>query len=470
MKKEYQKSLFIFRRDLRLEDNTALINALKSSECIVPCFILDPRQVESKNNEYKSNNALQFMIESLKDLDRRLSLLKHDDQSRLYLFYGEQENVVKKLISCEKIDAVYINKDYTPFSKKRDNCIAQICYQSNVAFYQYADSLINEPEFVIDDNGKPFKIFSYFLKKSIIFPINSPQIYAYNENNFYIESIESEVVEKEDIYKIVIEKPNEHIYTHGGRKNCLKILMNLNRFKDYPSERDYPAKQQTTGLSAHIKFGTCSIREVYHSIKNQLGIDHLLIKQLYWRDFFTYIAHHFPYIFGKAFHQKYDKIKWDNNKTAFKIWCDGITGFPIVDAGMRQLNKTGFMSNRLRMIVASFLTKDLHIDWRCGEKYFAQKLVDYDPCVNNGSWQWAASTGCNVQHYLRTFNPWIQQKKIDPECEYIKKWVTELKDVPVRLIHNLDKQRPLQLIDYPIPILDHYKEIIQSKNMFVSVR
>jgi deoxyribodipyrimidine photo-lyase len=178
MKKEYQKSLFIFRRDLRLEDNTALINALKSSECIVPCFILDPRQVESKNNEYKSNNALQFMIESLRDLDRQLSLLKHNDQSRLYLFYGEQENVIKKLISCEKIDAVYINKDYTPFSKKRDNCIAQICYQSNVAFYQYADSLINEPEFVIDDNGKPFKIFSYFLKKSIIFPINSPQIYA----------------------------------------------------------------------------------------------------------------------------------------------------------------------------------------------------------------------------------------------------------------------------------------------------
>lgn len=241
MKKQYQKSLFIFRRDLRLEDNTALINALKSSECIIPCFILDPRQVESKNNQYKSNNALQFMIESLRDLDRQLSLLKHNDQSRLYLFYGEQENVVKKLISCEKIDAVYVNKDYTPFSKKRDNCINQICYQSNVAFYQYADSLINEPEFVTDDNGKPFKIFTYFLKKSIIFPINFPLNYVYNENNFYSESIESEV-EKEDIYKIVIEKPNEHIYAHGGRKNCLKILMNLNRFKDYPSERDYPAK------------------------------------------------------------------------------------------------------------------------------------------------------------------------------------------------------------------------------------
>ena len=469
MKKEYSKSLFIFRRDLRLEDNTALINALQSSECIIPCFILDPRQVESKYNEYKSNNALQFMVESLRDLDKQLSLLKHNDQIRLYLFYGEQETVVKQLISSEKIDAVYCNRDYTPFSKKRDSNIKEICYQNNIAFYQYADSLINEPEFVIDDNGKPFKIFSYFLKKAITLFVNSPQIYPY-ENNFYLESIESEV-EKEEIYKTVIEEPNEYIYCHGGRKNCLKILMNLNRFKDYQSEkRYYPAKQQTTGLSAHIKFGTCSIREVYHSIKNQLGIDHLLIKQLYWRDFFTYIAHHFPYVFGKSFHQKYDKIKWDNNKTAFKIWCNGITGFPIVDAGMRQLNKTGFMPNRLRMIVASFLTKDLHIDWRYGEKYFAQKLVDYDPCVNNGSWQWVASTGCNVQHYLRIFNPWIQQKKIDPECEYIKKWVTELKDVPVRLIHNLDKQRPLQVIDYPIPILDHFKESIKSENTFVSIR
>jgi deoxyribodipyrimidine photo-lyase len=340
---------------------------------------------------------------------------------------------------------------------------------NNIAFYQYADSLLSEPEFVIDDNGKPFKIFSYFLKKAITFFVNSPQIYPY-ENNFYLESIESEV-EKEEIYKTVIEEPNEYIYCHGGRKNCLKILMNLNRFKDYQSEkRYYPAKQQTTGLSAHIKFGTCSIREVYHSIKNQLGMDHLLIKQLYWRDFFTYIAHHFPYVFGKAFHQKYDKIKWDNNKAAFKLWCNGLTGFPIVDAGMRQLNKTGFMPNRLRMIVASFLTKDLHIDWRYGEKYFAQKLVDYDPCVNNGSWQWVASTGCNVQHYLRIFNPWIQQKKIDPECEYIKKWVTELKNVPVILIHNLDKQRPLQVIDYPIPILDHFKESIKSENTFVSIR
>ena len=469
MKKEYSKSLFIFRRDLRLEDNTALINALQSSECIIPCFILDPRQVESKYNEYKSNNALQFMVESLRDLDKQLSLLKHNDQIRLYLFYGEQETVVKQLISSEKIDAVYSNRDYTPFSKKRDSNIKQICYQNNIAFYQYADTLLNEPEFVIDDNGKPFKIFSYFLKKAITLFVNSPQIYPY-ENNFYLESIESEV-EKEEIYKTVIEEPNEYIYCHGGRKNCLKILMNLNRFKDYQSERRYyPAKQQTTGLSAHIKFGTCSIREVYHSIKNQLGIDHLLIKQLYWRDFFTYIAHHFPYVFGKAFHQKYDKIKWDNNKTAFKIWCNGLTGFPIVDAGMRQLNKTGFMPNRLRMIVASFLTKDLHIDWRYGEKYFAQKLVDYDPCVNNGSWQWVASTGCNVQHYLRIFNPWIQQKKIDPECEYIKKWVTELKDVPVRLIHNLDKQRPLQVIDYPIPILDHFKESIKSENTFVSIR
>lgn len=210
-------------------------------------------------------------------------------------------------------------------------------------------------------------------------------------------------------------------------------------------------------LSAHNKFGTCSIREVYYAIADTFSKEHTLIRELYWRDFFTHVAWNFPYVFGESFHKKFDKLKWSTNAKAFKAWCDGKTGFPVVDAAMRQLNSTGYMHNRARLIVSSFLTKDLHIDWRLGEKYFAQKLVDYDPAVNNGNWQWSASTGCDAQPYFRIFNPWLQQKKFDPICAYIKEWVPELKSVDTKIIHNWFDQAK-QINGYPLPIVDHSVE------------
>lgn len=273
-------------------------------------------------------------------------------------------------------------------------------------------------------------------------------------------------MEKDNFYNKIIVRPNESIYAHGGRSNYVKILAKLHNFKDYESERHYPAKSSaTTHLSAHIKFGTCSIREVFYAVKEQLGIEHPLIRQLFWRDFFTYIAYHFPHVFGAPFNIKYkDKIKWSNDASLFKAWCQGLTGFPIVDAGMRQLNTTGYIPNKIRMIVSTFLTKDLHIDWQWGEKYFAQKLVDYDPSVNNGSWQWVASTGWN-RHHFKILNPCIQQKKFDPECEYIKKWVVELQDLPANSIHNLNKQRPMDLVvEYHFPIVNHSQAIGVSKH------
>jgi deoxyribodipyrimidine photo-lyase len=460
---KYTKSIFVFRRDLRLDDNTGLIAALQSSKQVIPCFIFDPRQIEDSQNPYKSNNALQFMIESIIDLEGQFSSIKSNDSNnsrcKLCVFYGEAEKIIEQLIQNSEIDAIFSNKDYTPFSKRRDSTIKQVCERYNVSFIQCADYLLTEPRLVLDNKGYPFKVFGHFYKKVITNQIRAPQKYNWNEgnNNFFTQPINSEISGKQDFYNKIIEKPNESLYVHGGRTNCIKILANLHKFKDYETERHYPSRSGTTDLSAHIKFGTCSVREVFYAIKEQLGIEHALIRQLFWREFFTYIAYHFPYVFGAPFNRKYEnKMKWSNDALLFKAWCNGQTGFPIVDAGMRQLNGTGYIPNKIRMIVATFLTKDLHIDWRWGEKYFAQKLVDYDPSVNNGSWQWVASTGCKRQHHFRIINPWIQQKKFDPECEYIKKWVVQLQDIPANSIHNLHNQRPMDLVaEYPFPIVNH---------------
>jgi deoxyribodipyrimidine photo-lyase len=469
---KYTKSIFVFRRELRLDDNTGLIAALQASKQVIPCYIFDPRQVEDKQNPYKSNNALQFMIESIIDLDKQiLSSTKSDGNSSLHIFYGEAENIIEQLLQKAQIDAVFSNRDYTPFSKSRDDIIKQVCEKYNVSFCQFSDYLLNEPVSVLEEKGFPFKVFGHFYKKVITNQIRHPQKYNCNEgnNNFFTLPINSEIEEKDNFYNKLIEKPNESLYVHGGRSNCIKILANLHNFKDYESERHYPAKlSATTHLSAHIKFGTCSIREVFYAVKERLGIEHPLIRQLFWRDFFTYIAYHFPHVFGAPFNRKYEnKIKWNNDICLFKAWCNGLTGFPIVDAGMRQLNSTGYIPNKIRMIVATFLTKDLQIDWQWGEKYFAQKLVDYDPSVNNGSWQWVASTGCNRQHHFRIINPWIQQKKFDPECEYIKKWVVELQDIPANSIHNLNKQRPMDLVvEYPFPIVNHSQVMEMAENHY----
>jgi deoxyribodipyrimidine photo-lyase len=262
---------------------------------------------------------------------------------------------------------------------------------------------------------------------------------------------------------------NKNIYVHGGRLNALKLLKQAgDKQKQYADNRDFPHKE-TTKMSAHNKFGTCSIREIYYLFVSSFGVGSTLVKQLFWRDFFTLIANYFPHVFGQAFHEKYNRIAWSDNERSFQRWCQGETGFPIVDAGMRQLNLTGYMHNRVRMIVASFLTKDLHIDWRWGEKYFAQKLVDYDPCVNNGSWQWSASTGCDAQPYFRVFNPWLQQKKFDFDAIYIKTWVNELRDFQPKIIHELYKPNQIISKKYIHPMVDHDNVSKYAKKLFLNI-
>lgn len=447
MKKEYKRSIFLFHRDLRLQDNTGLQKALSLSEEVLPVFIFEKKQLN--NNVYKSNNLVQFMFTSLQELEEEL----YKKKSQLILRHGDTHQELQDLIEMHDVEAVFFNRDYTPFAIQRDKKIKHLCETLQVECKQFGDALLHEPEEVFKKDGTPYTVYTPFMKTSRTIPVRKP---VQNRFSNYAQSIRTKSMSSMK-QELGIQE-NEHIFVHGGREEALKVLKTIDVYKDYKQERDIPALQATTRLSAHNKFGTISIREFYWKVVDTLGGDHTLINELYWRDFYTHIAFHFPKVFGAAYQDKYDSLKWKTNKQMLKAWQDGQTGFPIVDAGMRQLNKTGYMHNRVRMIVASFLTKDLHISWMEGEKYFAQKLVDYDPCVNNGSWQWAASTGTDAQPYFRIFNPWLQQKKFDPEALYIKKWIPELEAIEPKSIHQLFEKRPEELKDYPEPIVDHREE------------
>lgn len=418
---KYRTTLFIFRRDFRLEDNTGLIFALKHSEKVIPAFIFSPEQID--NNPFRSDHCLKFMIESLEDLQAQLK----EKGGHLFLFKGKPEEVVAKIGREIPLDAVIVNRDYTPYSIERDKKIEKAC---KVPFLSFDDALLNPPEQTLKKDGQPYSIFTPFFKNALKIEISTPTSNSYS--NYYQDQIT--FAEKNEILSTI--KPNILNALKGGRKEALQILKNIT---------------PPTHLSPYLKFTVCSPREVYKAFFPHPE----LVRALYWRDFFTSIAFFFPYVFKSAFHPKFDQIKWSNDKEAFKKWCEGKTGFPIVDAAMREMNATGLMPNRMRMIVASFLVKDLHIDWKWGEKYFAQKLIDYDPAVNNGNWQWAASTGCDAQPYFRIFNPWSQQKKFDPESIYIKKWIPEL-DSP---------HYPAPMVDHEIAakqILNEYKKLYPS--------
>jgi deoxyribodipyrimidine photo-lyase len=441
---DYRLALHIFRRDLRVQDNTALINSLRLSGSVIPSFILDKRQLG--DHPYRSEKALQFMTGCLKDLGRQLG----NSGGRLFLFSGIAEDIVEKLIKELGIDAVFVNRDYTPFSRDRDGKIEKICHDNRIAFRAFPDALLNEPEDILKENGRPYTIFTPYFRKSVCLPVQIPRHNSYA--NFYTGRITYE--EPSQILDKLISASDKRILLAGGRQEAITLLDKIPELADYETIRNIPSEAGTSFLSAHIKFGTVSVREIYKRISDSLGVNHSLIRALYWRDFFTQIAWHFPSVFGHSFHDKFDKIEWENDPEKFQAWCEGNTGFPIVDAGMRQLNATGWMHNRVRMIVAGFLVKDLHSDWRQGEKYFARKLIDYDPAVNNGNWQWAASTGCDAQPYFRIFNPWLQQKKFDSEGAYIRQWIPELRDLSPKQLQNLYRLHPPGL-QYPEPVVDH---------------
>lgn len=448
MDKKFQTSLFVFRRDLRVDDNTGLIFALKSSEIVIPAFIFTQEQID--RNPFRSNHCLQFMIESLKDLENQLK----KKGGKLYFFKGKPEEIIIQCISKLKVEALIVNRDYTPYSCKRDKKLEKVCKSRDVAFFSFDDALLHPPEETLKKDGKPYTIFTpYFRnasKQKVLRPVRN------TKTNYFQRFIP--FAEQKSLLSKILPRQTIKNDLFGGRAEALKILKNLRSFSKYEQYRDFPEKNYSTHLSPYLKFTVCSVREVYAAICHNLSPHHELIRSLYWRDFFTSIAFFFPHVFKGAFHPKFDKLKWSYDQKAYQRWCMGSTGFPIVDAGMRQMNQTGFINNRIRMIVASFLVKDLSLDWRWGEKYFAQTLIDYDPAVNNGNWQWVAGTGCDAQPYFRIFNPWTQQKKFDPECTYIKKWIPELRDLTPKIIHawqekNVHAKYPV----YSPPMIDHEK-------------
>lgn len=431
---------------MRLEDNTGLVFALKNSETVIPAFIFTQEQLN--DNPYRSDHCIKFMLESLEDLGDQL----REKNARLSLFKGSPDQIVEQCISTLNVDSVVVNRDYTPYSIQRDDKIKSLCRARDVAFYSFDDALLQPPENTLKSDGKPYAIFTPYFRNALKQTISRPVFN--NETNYCREPIS--FAEDWNLLSKMLSGLTISNSLRGGRTEGLKILKKMADFDNYEELRDFPAEEFSTHLSPYLKFTVCSPREVYAELCRTVGADNGLVRSLYWRDFFSAIACFFPHVFKGAFQPKFDGLEWSQDVEAFQRWCEGTTGFPLVDAGMREMNQTGFMHNRVRMVVGSFLVKDLFIDWRWGEKYFARMLVDYDPAVNNGNWQWVASTGCDAQPYFRIFNPWSQQKKFDPDCLYIKKWIPELRDVHPKVINTWHEEKSSLLFSrYPIPIINH---------------
>lgn len=431
-------NIFWFRRDLRLYDNAGLYHALKGNHPVVPVFIFDTNILDKL--EEKKDRRLQFIRDELIAMQAELVQIN----SSLAVFYGTPEQVFKKLFQEYDIQTVFTNHDYEPYAIERDSLIKNVLAEKNINFQSYKDHVIFEKDEVLKDDGKPYTIYTPYSKK-----------WKATLVDFYIKSYP---VEKYDTSFFKQNPRGIPSLVSMGFKNTDRNFPSKNHgeelIKNYEKTRNFPAIEGTSRLGIHLRFGTVSIREIVVKAKE---LNDTFLNELIWREFYTSILWHFPHVgHHKAFKPEYDNIKWRNNEEEFEKWCKGQTGYPIVDAGMRQLNETGYMHNRVRMITGSFLCKHLLIDWRWGEAYFAEKLLDFDLAANNGGWQWVAGSGCDAAPYFRIFNPQLQTQKFDKDLKYIKKWVPEFQE-----------------FDYPKPIVDHaeardrclkaYKEALSEK-------
>lgn len=443
-------SLFIFTRDLRLVDNTSLNLALKNSKKVIPIFILNPLQLNEKENSYKSDNCVQFMMECLDELNSELKKIN----SRLFYFYGDNETIITKFIKYVNIDAVYINRDYTPFAKKREKEIEKICNLNKINFICEEDYMLTGSNGVLKDNGTTYLKFTPYYRAAQ--KIKKKKVDTKKYSNYLSKTTKFFFEYKKSIHEFYEE--NNKVWVRGGRKNALNILKKIKNYKNYNKDREFPSLLGTTSLSAYLKFNVVSIREVFETFTSNLASSNHLITQLYWRDFYMQIMANHDVV-RKAMKESYNTIKWENNAGLIKKWKEGKTGIPIIDAAMRQMNTVGWMHNRCRMIVSNFFVKIMRCDWMIGEKYFAQKLVDYEISQNNGGWQWSASTGTDSQPYFRVFSPWKQANMYDKDCEYIKRYVPELKNVPNKVILKWDELwEDYKIISYPKPMIQNIQD------------
>lgn len=413
-------NIFWFRRDLRLADNAGLYHALRSGKPVLPIFIFD-RNILDKLED-KTDRRVQFIHAALEAMQSELTRMG----STLEVFYATPDEAFRRLTEKYQIENVFTNHDYEPYAKERDAAIEKLLKENGAGFHTYKDQVIFEKEEVLKDDGKPYTVFTPYSRKwkaGLTALYYKPYPTEKYFNNFYQQEPLA-IPELSEMGFLATEPafpPNE-----------LDDLL----VSKYKEQRDYPAIGGTSKLSVHLRFGTVSIRSL---VQRSLPLSETFLNELIWRDFYHMVLWHFPKVGkGKAFKPEYDAIEWRRDAGEFEAWCKGQTGYPIVDAGMRELNATGFMHNRVRMIVASFLTKHLLLDWRLGEAYFAEKLLDFDLAANNGGWQWAAGSGCDAAPYFRIFNPYLQTQKFDPQLAYIKKWVPELNE-----------------FSYPKPIVDH---------------
>lgn len=441
------KTIFIFRRDFRLVDNIGFNFAMEYFDNIIPIFIFTPEQITKKNKFY-NENAIQFMCESLEDLNKELKKYK----SKLHFYKGDNMVVLRKLIKKHNVEHVIFNMDYTPYARKRDEKINQLCIELGAECHILEDYLLAPIGSMLKSNGDPYTIFTPFMRNGKKVKVEKPK-----------KTKVKRLVSVNGSRGIISYKTNPNILVHGGRKEGLKKLRDIIKQRNYNTKRD-DLTYSTSHLSAYIKFGCVSIREVYWMIRKKLR-NNKILDQLFWREFYVYIGYYFPDVLKNNFNSKYDKIKWRWSKKDYKAWCDGRTGYPVVDAGMRELNETGYMHNRARLITSNFLNRMLGMDWRWSELYYAKKLTDYDPLINNGNHQWIASVGTDPKPYFqRLFNPWLQSEKFDKDCVYIKKWVPELENVSCKHIHKWDKYTDESV--YIKPITDYKEARNRSVKMY----
>lgn len=433
MSKHDKVSIFWFRRDLRLYDNIGLLNALESKYPVLPIFIFDTNILGKLDD--KKDARVAFILDQVVKIKEELE----KKGSTLLIFHDAPLKVFKTLLNDYTLKEVYTNRDYEPYAISRDQEISDLLMDQDIAFYLFKDQVIFEGHEILKQDGTPYRVFTPFKKR---------WLYKFNELG-NIKTDHSIAYEK--FFKT---KPSDTptIKSLGFLSSEIKIPpkeVSIKTIKEYDQKRDYPALDGTSRLGIHFRFGTISIRE---KAKKAKKYNSTYLNELIWREFYAAILQHFPHVTRGAFNKKYDLIPWKNNESQFKQWCAGQTGYPIVDAGMRQLNKTGYMHNRVRMVVASFLTKHLLIDWRWGEAYFAKKLLDFELASNNGGWQWAAGTGTDAQPYFRVFNPESQARKFDPEFKYIKQWVPEYGTK-----------------DYPDPMVEHKSARLRAIETYKSV-
>lgn len=422
-------NIFWFRRDLRLEDNAGLFHALNEKLPVLPIFIFDE---DILNKLPKNDSRVNFIHDTLSNINNQLK--KHS--SGIAIFHGKPIDIFTRLVNHYAVKTVFTNRDYEPYATERDNSISEFLKSRNIAFKTFKDQVIFEKNDVVKNDGDPYVVYTPYSRKWLEL-FNADHVKPFNSAGLLDNCLKSENL------------PFLSLSDIGFEPSPIKVAnyqIDNSLIDDYEATRNFPAKDETSRVGPHLRFGTVSVRRLVE--KASIRQNQTYLKELIWREFFMQILWHFPHTSHKSFKPQYDRIEWRNNEEEFKKWCDGNTGYPLVDAGMRQLNETGFMHNRVRMLVGSFLCKHLLIDWRWGEAYFAEKLHDYEMASNVGNWQWVAGCGVDAAPYFRIFNPTTQIDKFDKEHKYINKWVKNLNslDYPQPMVeHKMARERCLQV-------------------------